>query len=274
LTWIYALDATLAPLGLLIAASAVNHPGVVLLVLPVIVLLALFARERQQRLDQTVALSTAYQGTALLLGDVVEADDHYTGIHSRDVVDLALAVANELRLDGTRRANVEFTALLHDVGKIRIPKEIINKPDVLSDEEWELMRQHTVIGERMLRQVGGTLAKVGRFVRHSHERYDGQGYPDRLSGNAIPIESRIVSACDAFNAITTDRPYRRARSAQQALAELRRCAGTQFDPEVVGALVRHLERTHVTASRGRLERARRFNRSAQFRPQSAVGPRR
>ncbi len=274
LTWIYALDATLAPLGLLIAASAVRRPGLVVLVLPVIGLLALFARERQQRLEQSVALSTAYRGTALLLGDVVDADDPYTGIHSRDVVDLAVAVAAEMRLDPARRSTVEFTALLHDVGKIRIPKQIINKPGALSDDEWELVREHTVIGERMLKQVGGTLASVGRFVRHSHERFDGKGYPDRLRGNAIPIESRIVSACDAFNAITTDRPYRDARSPLVAMAELERCAGTQFDPRVVGALARHLERTNVPAFHGRTGRSRRFNRSARFRRQSAAAPRR
>ncbi len=236
LTWIYVVDAALAPLGLLIAAVASARPGLLLIALSPTVMLTLFARERQQRLEQTQALSTAYRGTALLLGDVVEADDHYTGTHSRDVVDLSVAVAEAIGLDSAARRNVEFAALLHDVGKIRVPKEIINKRGPLDEAEWELMRRHTIDGELMLRQVGGALSEVGRIVRSSHERFDGGGYPDGLVGDAIPIESRIVSACDAFSAMTTDRPYRAAMPIEDATAELRRCAGNQFDRRVVAAL--------------------------------------
>jgi HD-GYP domain-containing protein (c-di-GMP phosphodiesterase class II) len=238
LAWVYVVDASLAPLGLMIAASAVQHPALMLLTLPLMGVFSLFAKERQQRLDHTLALSTAYRGTALLLGDVVEADDHYTGMHSRDVVDLSTAVAAALRLDATHVQNVEFAALLHDVGKIRVPKEILNKPGKLDDAEWEIMRRHTIDGETMLKQVGGTLASVGRIVRACHERYDGGGYPDGLIGESIPIESRIVCACDAFSAMTTDRPYRRAMAGPEALAELRRCAGSQFDARVVDAIER------------------------------------
>jgi HD-GYP domain-containing protein (c-di-GMP phosphodiesterase class II) len=238
LGWIYLVDFALAPLGLLIAAAAVQRPGLLLIALSPTVVLVAFARERKERLDQTVSLSTAYRGTALLLGDVVEADDRYTGIHSRDVVDLAVAVARTLRLDGAGQRNVEFTALLHDIGKIRIPKEILNKSESLSDEEWEIVRRHTIDGEQMLRQVGGILASIGRLVRSSHERFDGLGYPDGLAGKEIPIESRIVTACDAFSAMTTDRPYRGARTREEALAELERCSGSHFDPQVVEALVR------------------------------------
>jgi HD-GYP domain-containing protein (c-di-GMP phosphodiesterase class II) len=235
LTWVYLVDATLAPLGLLIAASTARRPGLLLLALPVVGLLWLFARERQQRLDQTLVLSSAYRGTALLLGEVIEADDAYTGIHSREVVDLALGVGAALGLDSTSRRNLEFTALLHDVGKIHVPKEVLNKPRRLDADEWKILHQHTIEGERMLRQVGGSLANVGQYVRSSHERYDGDGYPDRLAGDEIPIESRIVSVCDAFNAMTTDRPYRGAMSVAAALEELRREAGRQFDPDVVAA---------------------------------------
>jgi HD-GYP domain-containing protein (c-di-GMP phosphodiesterase class II) len=124
-------------------------------------------------LERTLALSTAYRGTALLLGDIVEADDHYTGIHSRDVVDLSLAVAEALGLDAAQRCDVELGALLHDVG--------------------------------MLRQVGRTLASVRRIVRPSHEPYDGLGYLDGLAGEEIPIAGRIVCACDAYSAMTIDR---------------------------------------------------------------------
>ena len=236
LSWIYATDATLAPIGLVIAAAAVNRPGLVLLALSPVAMLWLFARERTHRMDETLALSTAYRGTALLLGDIVEADDHYTGMHSRDVVDLSIAVARQLGLSGSQRRDVEFAALLHDVGKIRIPKEIINKVGPLDDAEWALVRRHTIDGEQMLQMVGGALADVGRIVRATHERWDGRGYPDALSGAKIPVEARIISACDAYSAMTTDRAYRAGMTPQEALAELRRCLGSQFDPDVVTAI--------------------------------------
>ena len=201
-------------------------------------LLRTFARERRARVDHALELSHAYRGTALLLGDVVEADDSYTGSHSRDVVSLSVAVADELGLDGRARRDTEFVALLHDVGKIRIPNEIINKPGPLTPEERALVETHTLIGEEMLDKVGGVLGKVGHLVRSCHERYDGGGYPDGLAGERIPLVARIVCCCDAYNAITTDRPYRAGRSAEEALAELQRCAGTHFDPRVVDALAR------------------------------------
>jgi HD-GYP domain-containing protein (c-di-GMP phosphodiesterase class II) len=238
LGWIYLVDAALAPLGLVIAAAAVQRPGLLLIALSPTVMLIAFARERKQRLGQTVALSSAYRGTALLLGDVVEADDEYTGAHSRDVVELSLGVARALRLESAQMRNVEFAALLHDVGKIRVPKEIIHKPGRLTAEEWEVIRGHTIEGEKMLSQVGGILASIGCFVRSSHERWDGAGYPDGLAGEQIPIESRIVCACDAFSAMTTDRSYRRALAVQDAIEELRRCSGSQFDPQVVDVLIR------------------------------------
>ena len=235
--WLYLTDGCLSCVALLVAGSSIRRPGLVVLVLPLVGLLWLFARERQQRLDNELALSTAYRGTALLLGDVVEADDHYTGAHSRDVVDLALAVADALHVNAACRRNVEFAALLHDVGKIRVPKAIINKPGRLDEAEWAIIRQHTIMGEAMLKQVGGVLATVGRFVRSSHECYDGSGYPDGLTGDAIPIESRIVSVCDAYSAMTNDRAYRPALATRDAVRELRRCAGTQFDPRIVAAVI-------------------------------------
>jgi putative nucleotidyltransferase with HDIG domain len=177
----------------------------------------------------------------MLLGDVVEADDAYTGSHSRGVVELSLAVADRLGLEPGQRRNVEFAALLHDVGKIAVPKEIINKPGPLDAAEWEVMRQHTIEGERMLNRVGGVLAAVGRIVRSSHEHYDGSGYPDGLAGEEIPIEARVVTCCDAFSAMTTTRSYRKAMPLEAALAELHKCAGTQFDPQVAAALAAIVE---------------------------------
>jgi HD-GYP domain-containing protein (c-di-GMP phosphodiesterase class II) len=234
----WAVDAALAPIGYLAALAAADHAAAVLLVLPLIALLRTFARERRARVDHVLELSHAYRGTALLLGDVVEADDSYTGSHSRDVVSLSVAVADDLRLDARARRDTEFVALLHDVGKIRIPNEIINKPGPLTPEERALVETHTIVGEEMLDKVGGVLGKVGHLVRSCHERYDGGGYPDGLAGDRIPLVARIVCCCDAYNAITTDRPYRAGRSAEEALAELRRCAGTHFDPDVVEALAR------------------------------------
>ena len=174
----------------------------------------------------------------MLLGDVVEADDAYTGSHSRDVVTLVLDVAARLGLDARERRDAEFAALLHDIGKIKIPTEIINKPGKLTDDEWAIMKTHTVEGERLLSQVGGILGNVGRIVRSCHEDWDGTGYPDGLAGEEVPLVARIVRACDAFSAMTTDRSYRKARPVEEAIAELRRCAGTDFDPVVVEALAR------------------------------------
>ena len=235
---VYALDSALAPIGLLAAFAAIElSPAICLLVVPLAAVLAVLSGERKARIDQALELSSAYQGTALLLGDVVEADDAYTGSHSRGVVQLSLAVADRLGLDERRRRNVEFAALLHDVGKIAVPKEIINKPGPLDDAEWEIMHRHTIEGETMLNRVGGALAEVGKIVRSSHEHFDGSGYPDGLTGEKIPIEARIVTCCDAFSAMTTTRSYRKAMSFEVAIAEVKACAGTQFDPAVAAALV-------------------------------------
>ena len=233
----YAVDAGLAPVGLLVAFAAVRHPALVVIVLPLVGLLALLAREREQRIDAALELGHAYRGTAFLLGEYVEADDAYTGEHSRDVVSLTLGVADQLGLDARQRRNAEFVALLHDVGKIRIPGSIINKAGPLDPDERAVIETHTVEGEAMLKKVGGLLGEIGHMVRSCHERWDGAGYPDRIAGEAIPLIARIVCCTDAFSAMTTNRPYRRAMSTEDAVTELRRCAGSQFDPRVVEAIV-------------------------------------
>jgi putative nucleotidyltransferase with HDIG domain len=235
---VYLIDAALAPLGLAVALAAVQHRWAVLLIAPLFAILRHFSRERRARLEQLIELGDAYRGTALVLGDVVEANDAYTGEHCKGVVRLALDVAEEYGLNPERRRNVEFGALLHDVGKIAVPKEIINKQGKLDEREWEIIKTHTIEGQRMLQRVGGFMREVGEIVRSSHERWDGGGYPDGLRGTAIPLEARIVSACDALNAMTTTRSYRKAMSLPDALAELARGSGTQFDPRVVDILVR------------------------------------
>ncbi len=233
------IDLLLAPVGLLAAFAAADQPYAALLVLPLAWLFMIFAGERAARVEQTLELSSAYRGTALLLGDVIEADDEYTGRHTEDVVELTVAIADRMRVDEETRRAAELGALLHDVGKIAIPKEIINKPGKLDEAEWAIMKTHTVEGQRMLERVGGLLARVGVVVRASHERWDGGGYPDGLAGEQIPLAARIVSACDAYNAMTTDRPYRRSLGVEVAVGELIAHAGRQFDPAVVDALVAH-----------------------------------
>jgi putative nucleotidyltransferase with HDIG domain len=237
---IYAIDLGLSLVGLAVALAALGAHSQVpaLLIAPLFGILQFFSRERRERLAQLTELSDAYQGTALLLGDVVEADDAYTGEHSKGVVRLSLDVATELGLDADGKRNVEFAALLHDVGKIAVPKEIINKPGKLDEREWDIVKTHTIEGQKMLEKIGGFMREVGRIVRASHEQWDGGGYPDGLIGEEIPIEARIVSACDAFNAMTTTRSYRKAMPLSAAIAELKRCAATQFDPDVADALVR------------------------------------
>ena len=233
----FAIDALVAPVAYGMAVAERVQEGVVLLSIPLVVLLSLFARERRQRLDSLLELSSAYRGTAFLLGDVVEADDAYTGDHSRQVVELVLEVADRLGLEPRERRLAELTALLHDVGKIRVPGEITNKPGPLTDEERVVVETHTLLGEELLVRVGGLLSEVGHLVRACHERWDGRGYPDGLRGEEIPQIARIVCCCDAYNAMTTNRPYRQALTHEAAVAELDANRGSQFDPEVVDALL-------------------------------------
>src|SRR3954452_2980473 len=240
LGWVTLVDVLLAGPGLLAAMAAYQQPYAVVLLLPLAGLLFVFALERGARVRQALELSRAYRGTTLLLSDVLEQDDEYTGFHSRSVVSLSVAVADSMGLASAERRNVEFGALLHDVGKIAVPKENINKAGPLTDDEWLVIKAHTIEGQRMLDRVGGLLSEVGRIVRSSHEKWDGTGYPDGLVGGQIPVESAIVSCCDAFNAMTTDRSYRSAMSLEDAMDELRANAGSQFSPAVVDALVRVL----------------------------------
>jgi diguanylate cyclase (GGDEF)-like protein/putative nucleotidyltransferase with HDIG domain len=165
--------------------------------------------------------------------------DRYTGEHSEAVIEMSGSVARNLGCSAHEVERVKSAALLHDIGKVAIPDEILHKPGPLNDDEWRLMKQHPVIGERILRVLPG-LGNVARIVRHEHERWDGGGYPDGLAGEHIPLGSRIIIAADTYHAITSDRPYRAARSHSDAVEELTRCAGTQFDPDVTAALIGHL----------------------------------
>ena len=235
------IDALLSPLALIIAAVAAEEPIALAGVLPFLWLMRVFSAERRERYAAALELNQAYRGTVMVLSDVVEAEDNYTASHCRSVVELAAAVADELGLSYERRQELEIAALLHDVGKITIPNEILNKPAKLTDEEFALMKTHTIEGQALLDRVGGRLAKVGAIVRSCHERWDGRGYPDGLAGEQIPVAARIVFCCDAYSAMTTDRPYRQAMPQAAAIEELRTNSGTQFEPRVVDALIAVVE---------------------------------
>jgi putative nucleotidyltransferase with HDIG domain len=236
-SWVYVIDAALSGVALVVAADIHGAPFAALALVPLLGLLATFANERSRRLQGMLELSSAYRGTALVLGDVIEADDGYTGEHCKSVVALTMELAEHMGLDPERLRNLEFAALLHDVGKIAIPKEIINKPGKLDPHEWTIVKTHTLEGQKMLDRVGGFMAQVGQIVRSHHERWDGRGYPDGLAGEQIPLEARIISCCDTWNAMRTDRPYRKALAYDVAAAELRSAAGSQLDPTLVESLL-------------------------------------
>jgi diguanylate cyclase (GGDEF)-like protein/putative nucleotidyltransferase with HDIG domain len=170
------------------------------------------------------------------LAEALTERDRYTGEHSEEVLDLVEQVARGLALDEQEVQRIRYAALLHDIGKVAIPDEILNKPAKLTDEEFEIMKTHTVVGERILRAIPG-LGGVARIVRSEHERYDGKGYPDGLTGEDIPIGARIILACDAYHAMVSDRPYRKAMDHGDAIRELGKHAGTQFDPQVTEVLI-------------------------------------
>jgi HD-GYP domain-containing protein (c-di-GMP phosphodiesterase class II) len=184
-------------------------------------------------------LERTFLETVEALANALEANDEYTSSHARWITDLALKVGEELGLEGTSLKRLELGALFHDIGKIGIPETILSKPGPLTDEEREIVETHPELGEKIIAPID-RLEEVRPIVRHCHERYDGAGYPDRLSGEEIPIESRIILVCDAYHAMTTDRPYRKRLSAEEALHRLHEAAGTQFDPLVVEVCARVL----------------------------------
>jgi putative nucleotidyltransferase with HDIG domain len=194
--------------------------------------------------EHAEAVERLYRETLASLTSALEAKDDYTSAHAREVSDLAVAVARRLGASEELVQAIELGALLHDIGKIRVPESVLNKRSALDEEEWAVMRTHPVVGERILAPIEA-LANVVPIVRSSHERWDGGGYPDGLAGEEIPLGARIVAICDAFRAMVEPRPYRPALDLEAARAELDRCAGTQFDPAVVTALLRVLDTRHT-----------------------------
>ena len=192
-------------------------------------------------------LESTFITTLAMLSDALERKDAYTAAHADEVADLSVAVARRLGLSDAEVKNVNYGGLLHDIGKIGIRSEILLKPSKLTTEEFEEIKQHTIIGGDMLAQIP-FFADVVALVRSAHERWDGRGYPDGLAGDAIPLGARIICACDAYNAMTTTRPYKAAMPRGAAVAELVRNRGTQFDPDVVDALLAELGEQVLRAS--------------------------
>ncbi len=187
------------------------------------------ALEQAQVRDQ---LETAIETGVDAMAAAIDMRDDCTGVHSDAVVRLARSIGERMGIRGNALVELEFAARLHDVGKIGVPDAVLRKNGPLEGAEWEVMRKHPEWGAQMLARIPG-LKRVSRIVRHAHERWDGDGYPDRLQSEEIPIESRIIFACDAFHAMTTDRPYREALPVEEAFRRLTSAAGTQFDPVVV-----------------------------------------
>ena len=187
------------------------------------------------RAELIADLERAFTTTLAALTSTVEAKDDYTSAHGQDVAGMSERVALRIGLTVAEARDVRYAAMLHDIGKIAVPSEILLKPGPLSDAEWEIMRSHAAVGGELVSRIDA-FAHLAPVVRASHERWDGGGYPDGLAAAEIPRAARIIAVCDTYDAIVTERPYRPARTPREALAELRRVAGSQLDEQVVGAL--------------------------------------
>lgn len=195
-----------------------------------------FATNAYKRIHLTERMEKHYTDTLSALASALEAKDPYTQEHTNRIRELALALGEAMQVPAETRRALSLGAILHDVGKIGIADSILLKPAALTDDEWVVMRRHPIIGERMLRDIE-FMRPALPIIRHHHERWDGKGYPDRLKGEEIPVGARIVAVCDSFDAMTTDRPYRKSMSVKAACDELLAHAGTQFDPTCVALAV-------------------------------------
>jgi putative nucleotidyltransferase with HDIG domain len=210
----------------------------------------LFIELLRKRIPVLSSLSSSEMST---LQSLFAVYDPGTNAHAQRVVFLAEAVARELCFAEEEIFLVCLAALLHDIGKAGIPEAILNKPGSLDECEWEIMRRHVEIGEQMLLQVGGVFARVASVVLTHHERWDGCGYPDGLSGEEIPLAARIIAVVDSYDAIVQRRVYHAPQPDAEACAELQRCAGSQFDPHIVAIFL-----SLLLKSRGRRERSKRI----------------
>ena len=190
----------------------------------------------RSRADISEELNQSYNETLHALVKALDTRDNETGGHSERVTLIALSIAQQMKLDEKQIQQIHWGALLHDVGKIGIPDNILRKPGKLTEDEWKIMRTHPLTGYEMLKSIP-FLAPALDVVLHHHERFDGSGYPSGLAGKDIPLSARIFTIADTFDAMTNDRPYRKAFTMEIALGEIQKCANSQFDPEIVNAFL-------------------------------------
>ncbi len=202
---------------------------------------------RRRRFDRR-RLDHARKALAVL-ARVMDLSDPDTSEHQRDIADLVPRVGHRLGVRGVAAEELELAARFHDIGKVAVPEEVLRKPGPLDDREWQLMACHVEWGAELLRHLP-ECSEIARIVRHHHERYDGGGYPDGLCGPQIPLASRIITVCDAYGAMISDRPYRRALPRRTALDELRGGAGEQFDPAAVSAVLSVIDETPAAVAAG------------------------
>lgn len=221
----------LVPLGFLLALIYTDQGalGILLLFIPLLI--------SRHAFQLYIDMRDNYLNTIEALVQALEAKDPYTSGHSARVAKLAVSIAEGIKMSEEKIEFLKYAAVLHDVGKIGVSEIILNKEGELLDVEWEAIRSHPVIGQTIIKGIK-FLFDIGQVVRHHHERIDGKGYPDGISGEQIPLESRIIAVADTYDAITSDRSYRKGSSHDEAVAELKRVAGTQLDPELVEVFCR------------------------------------
>lgn len=225
----------LAPLGILLAVIYINIGALGLLLFLIPLLIA------RHSFKLYMDMKKVYLETIQALASAIEAKDPYTKGHSERVAKLAVAIAEELKMDNDLISNLHYAALLHDIGKIGIPEPILNKPCKLSEEEFAKIKVHPELGANIVKKVD-FLLQASFFIRYHHERLSGSGYPEGLKGEEIPLGAQIIAVADVFDALTTDRPYRKAMTVEEALKEIEQASGVDFRPDVVRALKRVLEK--------------------------------
>jgi putative nucleotidyltransferase with HDIG domain len=197
-----------------------------------------------QNADLFSNLQKAYIDTLSALTGAIDAKDSYTRGHSERVTELSIKLAEECNVPSSEIENIKLGGLLHDIGKIGIPEAVLNKPGRLNDEEFNIIKSHPDLGLHILGKVE-FLEHIVPIIRHHHERYDGKGYPGGLKGDNIPLLARIVSVVDTFDAMTTNRPYRKALTIEESLVEIDRCSGSQFDPDIAAKFIKMVRRDGI-----------------------------
>jgi HD-GYP domain-containing protein (c-di-GMP phosphodiesterase class II) len=193
--------------------------------------------------SQTKQVLEDFIETTAVLGELIEIRDHYTGQHVKNIKEISDAVGKKMGLDQNKIEDLKLAASLHDIGKIGISDEILNKKGPLTEKEYEIIKKHPLTGAYAIRNIG-RLKSIYKIILYHHERYDGKGYPFGLKGNEIPLCSRILSVMDAYDAMTSDRPYRKAMPMDEAIKIIKSEKGKQFDPEVVDAFTSYMSQTH------------------------------